>query len=131
VTANTLELLAEWAPALRFDVIPSEALRTARRAVLDTLAVTLFGSRSQAARIAAQTAMPSPAPPFMASGIRQAFTMTMALHVGLTARDGIHAALLAAAGSGETAPPDGRFGFIRLFGGTETCPTSRWSSRSS
>jgi 2-methylcitrate dehydratase PrpD len=47
---------AEWASALRFDDIPSEALRTARRAVLDTLAVTLLGSRSQAARIAAQTA---------------------------------------------------------------------------
>jgi hypothetical protein len=35
----------------------------------------------------------------MASGIRQAFgTMTMALHVGLTSRDGICAALLAEAG---------------------------------
>jgi 2-methylcitrate dehydratase PrpD len=41
--------MAEWASALRFDGIPSEALRTARRAVLDTLAVTLLGSRSQAA----------------------------------------------------------------------------------
>jgi 2-methylcitrate dehydratase PrpD len=60
----------------------------------------------------------------MASGIRQAFgTMTMALHVGLTARDGIHAALLAAGFSGDRAALDGRFGFIRLFGGTETCPT--------
>jgi 2-methylcitrate dehydratase PrpD len=249
VTANTLEQLAEWASALRFDDIPSEALRTARRAVLDTLAVTLLGSRSQTARIAAQTAfeigagdgpcsliglgrrtdalnaalingtsahadlfddnnapmIAHPSSPLvsallplaqakgvagaelltaycagfevgvtfgralnpklykagwhatrvlgvigtaaaassllrldpartahaiaitssMASGIRQAFgTMTMALHVGLTARDGIHAALLAAAGfSGDRAALDGRFGFIRLFGGTETCPT--------
>jgi 2-methylcitrate dehydratase PrpD len=56
VTAKTLEQLAEWTSALRFDDIPSEALRTARRAVLDTFAVTLLGSRSQAARIAAQTA---------------------------------------------------------------------------
>jgi 2-methylcitrate dehydratase PrpD len=56
VTANTLEQLAEWASALRFDDIPPEARRTARRAILDTLAVTLLGSRSQAARIAAQTA---------------------------------------------------------------------------
>ena len=56
VTAKTLEQLAEWTSALRFDDIPFEALRTARRAVLDTFAVTLFGSRSQAARIAAQTA---------------------------------------------------------------------------
>jgi 2-methylcitrate dehydratase PrpD len=56
VTANTLEQLAEWASALRFDGIPSEALQTAKRAVLDTLAVTLLGSRSRAARIAAQTA---------------------------------------------------------------------------
>jgi 2-methylcitrate dehydratase PrpD len=61
----------------------------------------------------------------MASGIRQAFgTMTMALHVGLTSRDGIHAALLAEAGfSGDRAALDGRFGFFRLFGGTEKCPT--------
>src|SRR6202171_940183 len=37
----------------------------------------------------------------MASGLRQNFgTMTMALHVGLTARDAIHAALLAEAGFG-------------------------------
>ena len=56
MTANTLEQLAEWASALRFDDIPSNALRTAKRAVLDTLAVTLLGSRSRAARIAAQTA---------------------------------------------------------------------------
>jgi 2-methylcitrate dehydratase PrpD len=249
VTAKTIEQLAEWTSALRFDDIPSEALRTTRRAVLDTFAVTLLGSRSQAARIAAQTAfgigagdapcsligfgrrtdvlnaalingtsahadlfddnnapmMGHPSSPLvsallplaqakgvggadlltaycarfevgvtlgralnpklyaagwhatrvlgvigaaaaaarllhldpartahalavttsMASGIRQAFgTMTMALHVGLTARDGIHAVLLAEAGfSGDRAALGGRFGFIRLFGGTETCPT--------
>jgi 2-methylcitrate dehydratase PrpD len=53
----------------------------------------------------------------MASGIRQAFgTMTMALHVGLTARDGIHAALLAEAGFGADSDAlEGRFGFFRLF----------------
>jgi 2-methylcitrate dehydratase PrpD len=249
VTANTLEQLAEWASALRFDDIPPEALRTAKRAVLDTLAVTLLGSRSRAARIAAQTAfgigaghgpcsliglgrrtdvlnaalingtsahadlfddnnapmIAHPSSPLvsalvplaqakgvggaellaaycagfevgvtlgcalnpklyeagwhatrvlgvigaaaaavrllrldpartahalavttsMASGIRQPFgTMTMALHVGLTSRDGVHAALLAEAGfSGDRSALDGRFGFIRLFGGTETCAT--------
>jgi 2-methylcitrate dehydratase PrpD len=56
VTSNTLEQLAEWASALRFDDIPSEALRTAKRALLDTFAVTLLGSRSRAVTIAAQTA---------------------------------------------------------------------------
>jgi 2-methylcitrate dehydratase PrpD len=248
VTANTVEQLAEWASALRFGDIPPEALHTAKRAVLDTVAVTLLGSRSQAARIAARTAFAAgaaqgpcsligfgrrtdvlnaalingtsahadlfddnnapmiahPSSPLvsallplaqakgaggaellsaycvgfevgvalgralnpklyeagwhatrvlgvigtaaaaarllrldpahtahalavttsMASGIRQAFgTMTMALHVGLTARDGIHAALLAEAGfTGDRAALDGRFGFIRLFGGTETRP---------
>jgi 2-methylcitrate dehydratase PrpD len=56
VTVNTLEQLAEWASALRFGNIPSEALRTAKRALLDTFAVTLLGSRSRAVTIAAQTA---------------------------------------------------------------------------
>jgi len=47
----------------------------------------------------------------------------MALHVGLTARDGVHAALLAEAGfTGDRAALDGRFGFIRMFAGAETCP---------
>lgn len=248
MTVNTLERLAAWSSALRFDEIPPEALRTARRAVLDTLAVTLLGSRSQAAGIAARTAfalgagdgpcsltgfgrrtdllnaalvngtsahadlfddnnapmIAHPSSPLvsallplaqatrvggaelltaycagfevgvalgralnpklyeagwhatrvlgvigtaaaaarllhldaprtvqamavttsMASGIRQAFgSMTMALHVGLTARDGIHAALLAKAGfTGDPAALDGRFGFVRLFGGADTCP---------
>ena len=55
----------------------------------------------------------------MASGIRQNFgTMTMALHAGLTARDAVHAALLAERGFG--ADPnalEGRYGFFALFAG--------------
>lgn len=246
--ANGLDRLAEWASNLRLENIPPEALRTAKRAVLDTLAVTLLGSRSQAARLAARTAFAAGAAPgpcslmghgrrtdvlnaalingtaahadlfddnsapmlahpssplvsalvslaqarsatgaefltaycagfevgvtlgralnpklyeagwhatrvlgvigtaaaaarllgldpartvhslaistSMASGIRQAFgTMTMALHVGMTARDGIHAALLAEPGfTGDPGSLDGRFGFVRLFGDKQTCP---------
>jgi 2-methylcitrate dehydratase PrpD len=53
----------------------------------------------------------------MASGIRQNFgTMTMALHVGLTARDAIHAALLAEAGFGaDAAALHGKYGFFPVF----------------
>jgi 2-methylcitrate dehydratase PrpD len=53
----------------------------------------------------------------MASGIRQNFgTMTMALHVGLTARDAIHAALLAEAGFGaDPAALHGKYGFFPIF----------------
>ena len=53
----------------------------------------------------------------MASGIRQNFgTMTMALHVGLTARDAIHAALLAEAGFGADAEAlHGKYGFFPVF----------------
>lgn len=54
----------------------------------------------------------------MASGLRQNFgTMTMPLHVGLTARDAIHAALLAEAGFGaDVAGLDGKYGFFQVFG---------------
>jgi len=53
----------------------------------------------------------------MASGLRQNFgTMTMALHVGLTARDAIHAALLAEAGFGADAEAlHGKYGFFAVF----------------
>jgi len=55
----------------------------------------------------------------MASGLRQNFgTMTMALHAGLTARDAVHAALLAEKGflsDGEAL--DGKYGFFNLFAG--------------
>src|SRR5258707_4770543 len=55
----------------------------------------------------------------MASGLRQNFgTMTMALHSGLHARDGVHAALLADKGflsDGEAL--DGKYGFSNLFAG--------------
>jgi 2-methylcitrate dehydratase PrpD len=53
----------------------------------------------------------------MASGLRQNFgTMTMALHVGLTARDAIHAALLAEAGFGADADAlHGKYGFFPVF----------------
>jgi len=243
--ANTLEQMASWVSALQRDAIPAAGLATARRAFLDTFAVTLLGSRSQAARIVAQSAFENgaadgpctvigfgrrtdllnaalingtsahadlfddnnapmvahPSSPLvsallplaqltgasgsdvltaycvgfevgvtlgrilnpklyeagwhatrvlgvlgtaaaasrllrldaartahalgitasMASGIRQAFgTMTMALHVGLTARDGIHAALLAKDGFGaDHGALNGRFGFFRLFAATD------------
>ena len=53
----------------------------------------------------------------MASGVRQNFgTMTMALHVGLTARDAIHCALLAEAGiESDKNSIDGKYGFSRVF----------------
>jgi 2-methylcitrate dehydratase PrpD len=57
----------------------------------------------------------------MASGLRQNFgTMTMALHAGLTARDAVHAALLAEKGfqsDGEAL--DGKYGFFNLFAGAQ------------
>lgn len=55
----------------------------------------------------------------MASGIRQNFgTMTMALHAGLTARDAVHAALLAERGFGaDPSALEGRYGFFALFAG--------------
>lgn len=55
----------------------------------------------------------------MASGLRENFgTMTMALHAGLTARDGVHAALLAEAGFlADAEALDGRYGFFNLFAG--------------
>lgn len=53
----------------------------------------------------------------MASGIRQNFgTMTMALHVGLTARDAVHAAMLAERGFGaDPAALHGKYGFFPVF----------------
>jgi 2-methylcitrate dehydratase PrpD len=53
----------------------------------------------------------------MASGVRQNFgTMTMALHVGLTARDAVHAALLAERGFGaDPAALHGKYGFFSVF----------------
>lgn len=55
----------------------------------------------------------------MASGLRQNFgTTTMALHAGLAARDGVHAALLAEAGFRADAEAlDGRYGFFSVFAG--------------
>src|SRR5689334_10165023 len=53
----------------------------------------------------------------MAGGFRQNFgTMTMPLHVGLTARDAIHAALLAQRGfRADEEALEGRYGFFRVF----------------
>jgi len=53
----------------------------------------------------------------MASGVRQNFgTMTMALHVGLTARDAVHAAMLAERGFGaDPAALHGKYGFFSVF----------------
>jgi len=57
----------------------------------------------------------------MSSGLRQNFgTMTMALHAGLTARDAVHAALLAESGfSSDADALDGKYGFFTLFGGNK------------
>ena len=57
----------------------------------------------------------------MASGLRQNFgTMTMALHAGLTARDAVHAALLAEKGFlSDTDALDGKYGFFNLFAGAK------------
>jgi 2-methylcitrate dehydratase PrpD len=53
----------------------------------------------------------------MASGIRAAFgTMTMALHAGLTARDGVHAALLAEVGfTADAGALEGKYGLLNVF----------------
>jgi 2-methylcitrate dehydratase PrpD len=68
----------------------------------------------------------------MASGLRQNFgTMTMALHAGLTARDAVHAALLAEKASCRTAEAlDGKYGFFNLFAGAGPS-RCRWAGRSS
>src|SRR5260370_16351449 len=57
----------------------------------------------------------------MASGLRQNFgTMTMALHAGLSARDAVHAALLAEKGfQSDGAALDGNYGFFHLFAGAK------------
>ena len=53
----------------------------------------------------------------MASSVRQNFgTMTMALHVGLTARDAVHCALLAEAGfESDPGAMEGKYGFSQVF----------------
>lgn len=53
----------------------------------------------------------------MASGIRQNFgTMTMGLHVGLTARDAVHAALLAERGfDADPSALHGKYGFFAVY----------------
>lgn len=55
----------------------------------------------------------------MASSVRQNFgTMTMALHVGLTARDAVHCALLAEAGfESDPNAMEGRYGLSQVFAG--------------
>lgn len=55
----------------------------------------------------------------MASGMRQNFgTMSMALHAGLTARDAIHAAMLASKGfHSDDETLEGRYGYFNLFAG--------------
>ncbi|MFN0300904.1 MAG: MmgE/PrpD family protein [Burkholderiales bacterium] len=54
----------------------------------------------------------------MASGIRQNFgTMTMGLHVGLTARDALHATMLAERGFGaDPSALHGKYGFFPVYG---------------
>ena len=56
----------------------------------------------------------------MAAGVRQNFgTMTMGLHVGRTARDAVHAALLAEAGfESDPLSLEGKYGLARTFAAT-------------
>ncbi len=88
-----------------------------------TRTLGVIGAAAACARLlrldAARTATAIAIAASMASGIRQAFgTMTMALHAGLTARDGVHAALLAEAGFGaDPQALDGRYGFYEVYAG--------------
>ena len=68
----------------------------------------------------------------MASGLRQNFgTMTMALHAGLTARDAVHAALLAEKGFlSDSEALDGKYGFFNLFAGAQPEGAAARASRS-
>jgi 2-methylcitrate dehydratase PrpD len=90
-----------------------------------TRVIGVIGASAACARLlnldSQRTAMAIGIATSMASGLRQAFgTMTMALHVGLTARDAVHAALLAEAGfEADQGALDGRYGFFRLFAGVE------------
>jgi 2-methylcitrate dehydratase PrpD len=67
----------------------------------------------------------------MTSGIRQNFgSMTMPLHVGLTARDAIHASLLAEAGvDADRNAFEGKYGFLPTYARSVTklgIPGSNW-----
>jgi 2-methylcitrate dehydratase PrpD len=86
-----------------------------------TRVLGVIGATAACARLAgldaARTANALGIATSMSSGIRQNFgTMTMPLHVGLTARDAIHAALLAEAGlRAEAAALEGKYGLFRTF----------------
>jgi 2-methylcitrate dehydratase PrpD len=100
-----------------------------------TRVLGVIGSTAACARLLQldpqRTAMAIGIATSMASGPRQAFgTMTMALHVGLTARDAIHAALLAEAGfEADRGALDGQYGFFRLFAGAQDVPPLRFGGR--
>lgn len=96
-----------------------------------TRVLGVLGTAAACARLigldAARTAHAIGIAASMASGIRAAFgTMTMALHVGLTARDGVQAALLAEAGfTADAGALEGRYGFLNVFapqGGRDLAP---------
>jgi 2-methylcitrate dehydratase PrpD len=87
-----------------------------------TRVLGVLGTAAGCARLigldAARTAQAIGIAASMASGIRAAFgTMTMALHSGLTARDGVQAALLAEAGFTADAAGalEGTYGFLNVF----------------
>ena len=86
-----------------------------------TRVLGVIGATAACARLlgldAARTAHALGIATSMAGGIRQNFgTMTMPLHVGLTARDAVHAALLAERGfHADPAALEGKYGFFRVF----------------
>jgi 2-methylcitrate dehydratase PrpD len=86
-----------------------------------TRVLGVIGATAACARLAgldaARTANALGVATSMSSGIRQNFgTMTMPLHVGLTARDAVHAVLLAERGFGaDPAAFEGRYGFFQTF----------------
>jgi 2-methylcitrate dehydratase PrpD len=55
--ANTIDRIVAWASALRAQQIPDEALALARKAFLDTIAVSLSGSQLRSAQIAGDLAL--------------------------------------------------------------------------
>jgi len=86
-----------------------------------TRVLGVIGATAACARLAgldaARTANALGIATSMASGIRQNFgTMTMPLHVGLTARDAVHAVLLAERGFGaDAAAFEGKYGLFHTF----------------
>jgi 2-methylcitrate dehydratase PrpD len=65
--ANTIDRIIDWAGALRAQQVPDAALALARKAFLDTIAVSLSGSQLRSAQIAADLALELGAAPATSS----------------------------------------------------------------